>query len=144
MAENKIKTALEVELKYMAIQAKEESAHTEGPGVHFIPKPPDEQVPIENNNQRLDAIYDDGPLGFERDPVAPSAKMLAQDPLEEVNLGEGTEKRPTYISAKLDPEVNNKAIHMLKEYKDYFAWDYDEMPGLSRDLVELKLPKKDS
>jgi len=28
----------------------------------------------------------------------------------------------------------------LKKYKDYFAWDYNEMPGLSRDMVELKLP----
>jgi len=27
----------------------------------------------------------------------------------------------------------------LKKYKDCFAWDYNEMPGLSRDMVELKL-----
>ena len=32
---------------------------------------------------------------------------------------------------------------LLKEYKDCSAWDYDEMPGLSRELVELKLPIKD-
>ena len=29
---------------------------------------------------------------------------------------------------------------MLKEFKDYFAWDYDEMPGLDRKVVELQLP----
>lgn len=33
-------------------------------------------------------------------------------------------------------------ILLLKEYKDYFAWNYDEMPRLSRALVELKLPIK--
>ena len=31
---------------------------------------------------------------------------------------------------------------MLKEFKDCFAWDYDEMPGLNRELVELQLPLK--
>ena len=31
-------------------------------------------------------------------------------------------------------------VEFLKEFKDCFAWDYDEMPDLSRDLVELKLP----
>lgn len=31
-------------------------------------------------------------------------------------------------------------IEMLKEYKDSFALDYDEIPGLNREPVELKLP----
>jgi hypothetical protein len=30
-------------------------------------------------------------------------------------------------------------IKILKEYVDCFAWNYNEMPGLSRDLVEHKL-----
>lgn len=30
-------------------------------------------------------------------------------------------------------------IKVLKEFKDCFAWDYDEMHGLNRELVELKL-----
>lgn len=40
-------------------------------------------------------------LGFERDPLAPNIKMLAQDPLEEIDLGEGTINSPTCISANL-------------------------------------------
>jgi hypothetical protein len=31
-------------------------------------------------------------------------------------------------------------IKLLKEYVDCFAWNYNEMPGLSRDLVEHCLP----
>lgn len=92
--------------------------------------------------QRLDAIYDDKHLSFERDLVAPNIKMLAQDPLEEIELGEGIRKRPTYISANLSPEFKVEAIQLLKEYKDYFTWDYSEMPKLDMDLVELKLPIK--
>jgi len=31
-------------------------------------------------------------------------------------------------------------VELLKEYKDCFAWDYNEMPGLSQEMVEFKLP----
>jgi hypothetical protein len=33
-------------------------------------------------------------------------------------------------------------IKILKEYVDCFAWNYNDMPGLSHDLVEHKLPIK--
>jgi hypothetical protein len=33
-------------------------------------------------------------------------------------------------------------IKILKEYVDCFAWNYNETPGLSHDLVEHKLPIK--
>ncbi|XP_057432273.1 uncharacterized protein LOC130725026 [Lotus japonicus] len=93
-------------------------------------------------DSRLDCIYDDGPLGFEK-PLVDATKMEAQDPLEEVDLGDGSKKRPTYISSLIDPELKGRMIELLKEFKDCFAWDYDEMPGLSRNLVELQLPIKE-
>lgn len=33
-------------------------------------------------------------------------------------------------------------IALLTSYKDYFAWDYIEMPSLDRDLIEHCLPRK--
>jgi hypothetical protein len=33
-------------------------------------------------------------------------------------------------------------IALLKEYADCFAWDYTEMPGLERSIVEHRLPLK--
>jgi hypothetical protein len=33
-------------------------------------------------------------------------------------------------------------IALLKEYSDYFAWVYTEMPGLDRSIVEHRLPLK--
>jgi hypothetical protein len=33
-------------------------------------------------------------------------------------------------------------ITLLKEYADCFAWDYIEMPGLDRNIVEHRLPLK--
>lgn len=95
---------------------------------------------IEPEDLRLDCIYDDGPLGFEK-PVAEFVEtMEAQDSLEELDLGDSSKKRPTYISSLTNLELKQEMISLLQEYKDCFAWDYDKMPGLSRELVELKLP----
>src|SRR3954467_13896981 len=145
VAENRRKAALEAELadvKVDTIQIKEEIAelevHTDFE--HSKDTILDEEIVDEGSNQRLDAIYNEEPLGFERDPMAPNIKMLAQDPLEEVNLGDRDQKRVTYISAKLDSALKSKVIALLRENKDCFAWDYDKMHGLGRDLVELKLP----
>jgi len=91
-------------------------------------------------NQKLDCIYDDEPLGFEEDPVGSTTKMRVEDPLEEVDIGDGSVKRPTYVSTKIPKEFRDRIVELLKEYKDCFTWDYDEMPGLSRKMVELKLP----
>jgi len=89
---------------------------------------------------KLDCIYDDEPLGFEEGPMGSTTKMRAHDPLEEVDLGDGTVKRPTYVSTKIPKEFKDRIVELLKGYKDCFAWDYNEMPGLSRKMVELKLP----
>ncbi|CAL9012200.1 unnamed protein product, partial [Prunus brigantina] len=40
----------------------------------------------------------------------------------------------------MEPELRAKMEELLREFKDCFAWDYTEMPGLSRDLVEYRLP----
>ena len=121
LAENRMKTALEAEVKIMVVEAKAEGIHNKGPGIFFKPEPPDEDTLVEDKDQRLDAIYDDEPLGFEKDPAASNTKMLAQDPLEEVDLGDGTQRRPTYVSAELNPEVRAEVIQLLKEYKDCFT-----------------------
>lgn len=88
VVENKLKTTLEVEVKYMVVEAKTIEMHLEGPDKDFDPKPPD-KVRDEMQDQRLDTIYDDEPLVFEKDPLANNTKMLAQYPLEEIDLGKG-------------------------------------------------------
>ncbi|XP_057428486.1 uncharacterized protein LOC130721914 [Lotus japonicus] len=103
---------------------------------------PSEEAKEDECDLKRDCIYDDGPLGFEK-PLVDATKMEAQDPLEEIDLGDGSKKRPTYISSLIDLELRSRMIELLKEFKDCFAWDYDEMPGLSRDLVELQLPIKE-
>ena len=68
--------------------------------------------------------------------------FMSADKLEEVDIGDGDKPRPIYISASLDQEFRMKLISLLKEFKDCFAWDYSEMPGLDRSIVEHRLPIK--
>jgi hypothetical protein len=67
---------------------------------------------------------------------------MSVDELEQIDLGDGSKPWPTYISAKLDSEYKQELIQLLKEYKDCFAWEYYEMPGLDHSIVEHHLPIK--
>jgi hypothetical protein len=64
------------------------------------------------------------------------------DRLEEVNLGDASTSRPTYINANLAGEQKTQMCELLREFVDCFAWAYTEMSGLSRELVEHTLPIK--
>lgn len=47
--------------------------------------------------------------------------MHAQGPLEEIDMGNGVVKRPTYISAKVEPSIKEKMVELLRELKDCFS-----------------------
>ncbi|XP_020235254.1 DNA ligase 1-like [Cajanus cajan] len=88
---------------------------------------------------KLDCIFDDSPLGFER-ATRDDHKLESQDPLEEINLGTVENRKVTYISKLLQGELKEELIRVLNDYKDCFAWDYNKMSGLDRELVEHRLP----
>ncbi|TYK27554.1 uncharacterized protein E5676_scaffold22G00230 [Cucumis melo var. makuwa] len=62
------------------------------------------------------------------------------DELKEVNLGTIEEPRPTFISASLSSEQEDKYMSLLTEYKDIFAWSYKEMSGLDP-KIEVEVNK---
>jgi len=132
LVENKIKKDLENELQQKMVIGTIEKDDVEA--INEEPK----EIMVEG--QKLDCIFDDEPLGFEKDPSLSAKKIQAQDPLEEVDLEDGSIKRPTYISFRIGPKLKVQIIVLLKRYKDCFAWDYTEMSGLSKNVVELKLP----
>jgi hypothetical protein len=78
-------------------------------------------------------LTSDGKLGY---------GFMLVDELEEIDIGPGDKPQPTFISKKLDPSLREPTIALLKEYSDCFAWDYMEMPGLDRSIVEHRLPLK--
>jgi hypothetical protein len=64
------------------------------------------------------------------------------DGLEKIDIGDGVILRPTYLSAHLSSSQKQELIELLKAYTCCFAWEYTKMPGLSRHLVEHRLPIK--
>ena len=62
--------------------------------------------------------------------------------MEEVNLDTVEEPRITYITSLLPSDFKEGIIATLQEFKDCFAWNYDKMQGLDRNLVEHRLPIK--
>jgi hypothetical protein len=66
----------------------------------------------------------------------------SMDDLEKVDIGDGVIPQPTYVCARLNTSQKREIIELLKAYTCCFAWDYTEMPGLSRELVEHRLSIK--
>lgn len=67
---------------------------------------------------------------------------MSANPLEKVDIGDGTIPRPTFVNQNLNYEYKGELIELLKEYVDCFAWKYHKMPGLNHELVEHRLPIK--
>ena len=78
-------------------------------------------------------LEEEGKLGHE---------FTSADLLEEIDIGDGDRPRPMFISANQDLEYKQELKSLLKEYKNCFAWEYYEMPGLDRSIVKHHLPIK--
>jgi hypothetical protein len=89
-----------------------------------------------NKNDMCEAIEEAEDL----DKLGPD--FMSANPLEEIDIGDGVIHRPTFVNKNLNVDYKNNLVELLREYVDCFAWNYQEMSGLSRDLVEHYLPIK--
>jgi hypothetical protein len=64
------------------------------------------------------------------------------DPLEEIDIGDEITPRSTFVNKNMSLEHKDAVIKLFRGYIDCFTWNYREMPGLSRELVEHRLPIK--
>ena len=79
----------------------------------------------------------DLPLEMQRLLVREDKQILPyQEVTELVNLGTDDEKKEVKIGSSLDSFAKKEIVDLLKEYADIFAWSYQEMPGLSTEIVE--------
>ena len=68
--------------------------------------------------------------------VEKGVQVEAKEELEEVNLWTNSQElRPISISSSLTEKEKIELILLLKEFKDVFAWDYSELPGLDLGVV---------
>jgi hypothetical protein len=76
----------------------------------------------------------------EENSTTAEPKMTAKEELEVINLSDDLDvNKPISISMSLSIEERKCMIDLLHEYKDVFAWDYDEMPGIDPGLVAHSL-----
>ena len=47
------------------------------------------------------------------------------------------------IGANLESSVKNRLIQMLHDYVEIFSWLYEDIPGLSTDIVVHRIPMKE-
>nr|ABB46599.1 retrotransposon protein, putative, unclassified [Oryza sativa Japonica Group] len=106
--------------------------------------PADSQLKMENPSYYFEGIVE-GSNVYTKDTVddlddKQGQGFMSADDLEDIDIGPGDRPRPTFISQNLSSEFRTKLIELLKEFRDCFAWQYYEMPGLSRSIVEHRLP----
>ncbi|XP_027166352.1 uncharacterized protein LOC113766349 [Coffea eugenioides] len=60
--------------------------------------------------------------------------------IEVVNIGTETEVKEIKISIHLNKKQRKEMIEFLTMFQDVFAWSYNDMPGISTDIVVHRLP----
>jgi len=65
-----------------------------------------------------------------------------REDVETINLGEEDEEKEVKIGTNMTEETREKLRTLLKEFKDVFAWSYQDMPGLDSNIVQHRLPLK--
>ena len=65
-----------------------------------------------------------------------------QEVTELVNLGTDDERKEVKIGSSLDSSAKKEIIDLFKEYAIIFTWSYQDMSGLSTEIVEHQLPMR--
>jgi len=63
-----------------------------------------------------------------------------QEETKVVNLDIGGEEKEVKIGTCVFANIQYDLVALLQDYQDIFAWSYQDMPGLSLDIVQHKLP----
>ena len=63
-----------------------------------------------------------------------------QEETELVDLGIDSAKREVKIGTGMTAPIREELTALLKDYQDIFAWSYQDMAGLSSDIVQHRLP----
>lgn len=79
---------------------------------------------------------------FENDPLANTTKMLAQDPLKEIDLGGGAVKKANIHQRQYYPSNQDRSNPIIERVHGLFRLGLRKKPSLSRDIGKLKLPIK--
>ena len=60
----------------------------------------------------------------------------AVEALETIELVEGESSKVTKVRTSLDPSTKGEIVKFLKENLDVFAWNHEDMPNISKDIIQ--------
>ena len=102
-----------------------------------------EMIELEHDIERLEEI-----LSLPRDILEPlngesEGSKPNREETEVVNLtDEGENEKPIKIGVKFPKDMKHELIALLKEFREIFAWSYQDMPGLDTEIVMHRIPVK--
>ncbi|XP_071926092.1 uncharacterized protein [Coffea arabica] len=91
-------------------------------------------------------IQSESDIEEEFESISRDLKQYEEKPkpnLEEteiINIGTKTEVKEVKVSIHLNRKQKEEMIEFLMLFQDVFAWSYDDMPGISTDIVVHRLP----
>ena len=94
------------------------------------------------NNQILKGVIPLEILFDKNDMPLKSTLQPQPEEVEDYNIGTKEESGMVNISKYLPPGVKSKYKNLLGQYKDVFAWSYEELRTYNTTVIEHKLPLK--
>ena len=80
---------------------------------------------------------------FDKDNIPLKSTLQPQpEEVEDCDIGTKENSKLVKISKYLPPEMKSKYVELLKQYKDVFAWSYDELKTYDTTVIENKIPLK--
>jgi hypothetical protein len=78
---------------------------------------------------------------FDQDDIPLKSTLRPQpEEVEDCNIGTKEDPKLVKISKYLPAQMKNKYVELLKQYKDVFAWSYDDIKNYDTSVIEHKIP----
>jgi hypothetical protein len=75
--------------------------------------------------------------------VARSPKITVNEgDVEDCNIGTPEDPKIIKLSRKLNPEVKERYVKLMKEFPDVFAWSYDDLKVYDTSIIQHVIPIK--
>ena len=82
---------------------------------------------------------------FDFNDVAKKPKIESTETnVEECNIGGMKEHKTVKLSKTLPPHAKHKYIELFREYKDVFAWGYEDLKSYDTKIIQHKIPLKEN
>ncbi|GMP89294.1 hypothetical protein CsSME_00040933 [Camellia sinensis var. sinensis] len=98
---------------------------------------------IDHDFQNFDKNYEEGIRLVLKHLINQEDEKFVKPLVDEiVAINVGTEKDPhlVQIGSTLSSEEREHLVTLLKDFKDVFAWSYEDMPGIDPEIVQHRIP----